>query len=76
MIRGTGIWDNGKRVVFLGLEPENFRRMARNQPIKVNLADIHQDGVSGLPNIDVVIFDIQSTPPEDMKRLFQVDPDE
>ena len=42
--------------VVLGLDAVNFGRIARGEPIKVNLRDLDPDGPpTGLPDIDVLI---------------------
>lgn len=76
MIRATGI-AGGRRVVLLGLELENLMRLANNEPIRVNLSRLDPSGdTSGIlmPDIDIVIFDVKATPPEDLHRLFEVEP--
>lgn len=48
----------GRPTVVLGLQPDNFRKLAEGDPIKVNLRDFDPDGPpTTLPDIDVIVAD-------------------
>jgi hypothetical protein len=53
--------EDGRRLLILGLEDENIRRLVGDQPIYKNLAD---EGVPGLEEWDVTILG-----PEDTARF-------
>jgi hypothetical protein len=67
MIRAIAERDGQPVVVLFGLEPENLRRMAGNEPVRVNLSGMDPR----LPDIDVVVFSTEGTSAEDMRYLFE-----
>lgn len=47
---------NGQRIVVLGLEPENLRRMQLGEPVRVNLRHlVPGEKPTDLPDIDVMV---------------------
>lgn len=47
---------NGQRIVVLGLEPENLRRLQMGEPVRVNLRHLIPGAApTGLPDIDVMV---------------------
>lgn len=64
MIRALGQHEDGRPVVFLGIDRENLERMIADQPIRINIGDLvkpaegesDQTVPTGLPDVEVVIF--------------------